>query len=150
MPHGGWWIHRDGRVREVHEHLEAVVESPRAFGLRKADLVPRRRETLADRRERLLTEAMRQGWIRVRLDRSDPAFEYWDMRPAVARAIWDFLEKAIGPGHAIRMGEVSTGLAFSANVDSLFGDGRRRPRRSTPPSRFLFLVCRALGHGRRK
>ena len=149
MPIGeGWWLAVDGRVLPVYEHLQAVENDPREFGLAKALLAAHRSESEADRRERILTEVTKKGWIRVRFHGGHVSFDTWFLTPDVADAIFLFTADVLGPVPSMRVGEVSTGKAVMTDPHSFFEDVKRRnnPR----PGNRLYLFCRAFGMGRKR
>jgi len=147
----GYWLHLDGRMLPIHEHLSAVLDAPEKFDLRG---VPRQgmRESPDAYRERVLSEVFRNGWIRVRSHGGKTVFEYWRWSPELADAVWDFIANELGAQFGtIQMGEVESGRAFGASIQDFLAEPRRRrnpPVRKQHPAELLYLMGRTLGQGR--
>ena len=80
MPMGeGWWIAPDGEVIRIHEHLRYIEEHPERFGFTPEELKPRdedERRRRGVRRGRILREAFRRGFVRVRMHGGRNVFEF--------------------------------------------------------------------------
>lgn len=78
----GHWISPKGKVHEINEHFSQIIEQPKLFGFTKAEADSWVR---ADR-DRIVTEAVRRGWIRVRGHGTSTTF---DVRELTSNVIFD-------------------------------------------------------------
>lgn len=106
MPCGeGWWLHPRKGTFPIFEHLVAVRADPRRFGV---DTERHPGEADAAYRARILTAAMRRGWVRVRAHRGEVSIECWRLTPATARLVRRFVDEdlAAGPGMRVNVNEI--------------------------------------------
>jgi hypothetical protein len=102
----GYWISPTGKSRLIVEHLQAVRSDPAEFGLTAEEVRPRAdrntgRTQAARRhvqfRRRVLTKAMKNGWIRVRRHSEDrpglTTFEGWVLDASFIRRVRRFLRE---------------------------------------------------------
>jgi hypothetical protein len=75
----GYFLGPDGEVISIFEHLGAVEENPRRFGLSPEDLVykdAQERQTRGARRRRVLTMVLKNGFCRVRFHKDRSVIEF--------------------------------------------------------------------------
>jgi hypothetical protein len=123
MPIGeGWWIHPNGKVVPIHEHLSAVQSDPRAFGLTAREAAPLEEESELDQRARILGAVLRKGWIRVRASHGHAVFELWKGSRRSYDTICDFIGEYLGtgPGTHYQINEVSTRRPLSLPGDDCY------------------------------
>ncbi len=76
----GWFLTPDGKPIEIFEHLAAVEENPGRFGLAPGDLAPQseaERVNREVRRLRVLTQVLKNGFVRVRFSKRRRVCEYY-------------------------------------------------------------------------
>lgn len=154
MPVGeGWWLHPRREPRAVYEHLSAVQDDPRVYGMSAAAVEPRLRETAEDHRHRVLTSVLQNGWIRVRSHQGYTVFEYWRLTRRGADAIWDFIADVLGGGLAAeyQMNELATGRSFRVRAAQFHDDVEpylEGVDDEDDGGERLYLIGRAMGQGR--
>lgn len=89
MGEGFWLNARTGEEVEVSEHLTAVLSNPEQFGLHLQDAPSRDPES----RRKILTDVIRNGWIRVRTYRNQYTFECWQINDDVLFTILEFTDR---------------------------------------------------------
>ena len=127
MPIGeGYWVSPDGRVIEIYEHLAYVKEHPDEFGFTPEDLRPlteeKKRREKTPGRERILKEAMRRGWIRVRRSPSMmPSFETWRVTDETLFRIAEAIRAAslVSAGESLRVTSVRDNFSEVMNAGDL-------------------------------
>ena len=81
MPPGrGYFIGPEGEVIRVFEHLAAVEDDPERFGLKHAYVQPLDATERIDRetrRRRVLTQVLKNGFVRARFTKHRRVCEYW-------------------------------------------------------------------------
>ncbi|GAG10953.1 unnamed protein product [marine sediment metagenome] len=156
MPMGeGFWIHsRSERWVPVYEHLSAVMEDPRTYGLSDIQVRQKRGETAEDHRERVLIAMMKKGWIRARSHQGYTVFEYWKLNRRVADAIFMFIVDVLGAGSAAtyQMNEISTNRGFGVNAQDFYQQVEQQiagtgDDAETAGGETIYLLGRAMGQG---
>jgi hypothetical protein len=156
MPMGeGFWLHtRSGRWEPVFEHLDAILEDPKNYGLSDIQVAVKRGESAEDRRERVLIAAMKKGWIRVRSHRGYTVFEYWKLNRRVADAIFEFIVDVLGAGPAAtyQMNELASGRGFTVNAADFYNQVEAQIAgtgdEEDAGGETLYLLGCAMGQGR--
>lgn len=161
MPLGeGWWLNQKGKHIEVMEHLYAVQERPKTFGLTRKNVAQEIGESADDARVRILTRVMKNGWIRVRSYKGTTVFEYWNLSRRVADAIWEFIVNVLGGGAAstYRMSEVKSQRVFEVSSGQFYEDvdnylsglesSSKDYRLPLDGGNTLYLIGRSAGQGR--
>ena len=87
-PGRGHFLGPDGEVIDIFEHLAAVEEDPERFGLRPEDVHPRdiaERRNREERRRRVLTQVLKNGFVRARFTKRRRVCEFWASNPEEER-----------------------------------------------------------------
>lgn len=131
----GYWLTPDGKAIEVMEHFQYVQAYPRKFGFTAGQA----KGWTRDDRERVLREAIRRGWIRVRAHRNYITFEVHELTNDALWNITEFLKKT-GAWQTVRVQELARGRGFEQDPEyftsgEALAAARNRPRRRGPQRR---------------
>lgn len=147
----GYFVAPDGALLAVREHIVAVVDDPEAFGLSRRDRdVEAAKRGDADARERVLTNVMRRGFVRIRGHRRFVTFEGYDLDAAAQRRIVSALrELGVHPEEAIVVSDLATGASYRGEARGYKGEAEV-PWRSRKRADFIEpslgrLIRRGLG-----
>jgi hypothetical protein len=130
MPIGrGWWIAPDGEISEILEHLGAIDKDPGRFGFSREELLPLKEEIgkkgKGKRRKRILRQAIKKGFIRVRFDNHRHVAEFYGWERC-KRLIMKFLrqEHFVGSGIELMLNDLESGTERRMKVDHILaGEG---------------------------
>lgn len=117
--YAGYWISPEGVAQEVIEHFSEVKKNPKKYGLTKKDV----QGTTEKDRERVLTQVMQVGFIRVRGHKTYTTFEMWRFNEWALQLIRMFLEKMhFWDADTITVSDLESKKYFDIRVGELKSD----------------------------
>jgi len=114
----GYWISSDGTFVQVLDHFKEVRGDPKAFGFTEAEA---RAWDIKDR-DRVLTEATRHGFVRVRGHREYTTFDLWKISNRIVSHLKAFVDKVpdlFYPDEEVLIRELSSGKDWKRDMRKL-------------------------------
>lgn len=105
---------KTGDVVEIYEHYRNVVSNPSRYGLTDADITPDRKETLV--------KVLRNGFIRVRAQKSQIVFEFdWDDTQAIPVIIRFMKKMGFIGGRWVTINDLNRGTSDQSTASEFMG-----------------------------
>lgn len=104
---GAFWITPNGGVRVINSgkyHITDVIQNPEVFGLSRNTIdsaYDEHGERMGQEgvaRDNLMTNLLKDGWIRVRVRRNSYSIQVWQFNPKTNTAIENFISSLIEDG----------------------------------------------------
>lgn len=117
----GWWIDtRTGEMLQIYEHFDAVINEPERFGIEPERVKGKAGDQQA--RQDILTDVIKNGWMRVRLHAGGVVFEYYGNPEAAARAAIPLVKSIAGPFTRVHFKNVETGRGGIASAEDILSE----------------------------
>lgn len=118
----GWWVDtQTGETVQIYEHFESVLREPERYGIESARVEGTSVANL-QAREEILTDVIKNGWMRVRLHAGGVVFEYYGNPEAAARTAIPLIKTIAGPFTRVHFKNVESGRGGTASAEDILSE----------------------------
>ena len=115
----GWWISPEGEVIQIPDHFKYILQNPERFGFAADEVADIQWEPKGENRDKYMTIAFQQGWIRIREQKGFTIIQYWEKNASVTGRIKNHLpEFGLTSQSPLAISEASNRNKYNTTVES--------------------------------